>query len=552
MKKIFSIPFFFALLLFLLPLAAQAGDEKTIEMTVVKNDTLINICKKYLDEPSLWPEIAGINHLKNHDLIHQGQRLLIPVRLLKGLPHNGQVVFIKGDVAVRSGQKAEWKKLNVNDLVMQGDILRTGHESVAEIVFDDGTSFFQRPDTILEIRTTQKKADSTLWQRFILRGGQFILKVRRSLGHESRIEIQTPAAVASARGTDFRVAVDAGQNMTSEVLEGKIDVQAQKRVVSLQEGEGTRVNKGEPPLKPRKLLMPPEPSDLQDLYRIMPFSIRFHDVPGAAAYRIGLSADASGKNILREKMIHRGGAFELTGLDDGEYYLHSRSIDDAAIEGFPSEGRKIQVRINPLPPFIQEPANGLEYKGRSVSFLWLKVPQAGHYTLEIAVNPEFKGETIRVNTAETSRQQMLPDFGTYYFRVRSIAPDAFEGIWSDAMKFKLIPPPPPPPLEKPEMNEKELRIRWKDQGANMSYRCQIARDESFLNPVIERQVNQPEILFPKPAEPGVYYVRTSTIDPSGYEGSFSAPQNFEIKSSNGYWVILGAYGLMALLILLLP
>lgn len=552
MKKIFSILLFFALLLFLLPLALQAGDEKTIEITVVKNDTLINICKKYLDEPSRWPEIAGVNHLKNHDLIHQGQLLLIPVRLLKGLPHNGQVVFIKGDVTVRSGQKAEWKKLNINDLVMQGDLVRTGNESVVEIVFEDGTSFFQRPDTILEIRTTQKKADSTLWQRFILRGGQFILNVRRSFGRESRVEIQTPAGVASARGTGFRVAVDAAQNMTSEVLEGKIDVQAQKRVVSVQEGEGTRVNKGEPPLKPRKLLAPPQPADWQDLYRSMPFAIRFHDVTGAATYRIGLSADASGKNIIREKMISRGGPFEIAGLDDGEYYLHSRSLDDAAIEGFPSEGRKMQVRVNPLPPFIQEPANGLEHKGKSVSFRWLKVSQADHYTLEIAANPEFKGETIRVNTAETSFKQALPDFGTFYFRIRSIAPDAFEGIWSDAIKFTLIPPPPPPPLEKPEMDEKELRVRWKDQGASMSYRCQVARDESFLNPVIDRKVNQPEILFPKPAEPGIYYVRTSTIDPSGYEGGFSSPQSFEIKSSKGYLVILGAYGLMALLILLLP
>lgn len=550
MKKNHFIAFFFVLLSW--TALAQTGDEKTVEITIVKNDTLIQICKKYLDEPSHWPEVAVLNHLKDHDLIHQGKILLIPVRLLKGLPFNGQVVFIKGDVTVRLGQKEEWRKLNMNDPVTQGQMIRTGHESFVEIVFDDGTSFFQRPDTLLEIRTTQKKADTSIWQRFILRGGQFILKVRRSLGRESRTEIQTPAGVASARGTDFRVAVDAAQNMTSEVLQGRIDVQAQKRMVLLQEGEGTRVNKGEPPQKPRKLLEPPRPSDLQDLYRAMPLTIRFHDVTGAVSYRVSLSVDEQGKNVLREKVISRGDAFAVSNLDDGEYYLRSLSLDDAAIEGFPSEAWKIRIRVNPLPPFVQEPADGLEHKGKTVSFRWLKVSQAEHYTLEIAANPQFKGDIIRMNTGAISHMQALPDFKTYYFRLRSVAPDAFEGIWSDTMKFTLIPPPPPPLLEKPEMDGKELRIRWKDQGANMSYRCQVARDESFLNPVIERKVNKPEILFPKPVESGIYYVRTSTIDPSGYEGNFSAPQTFEIKSNDDHWIVLGTYGLMALVILLLP
>ena len=84
-------------------------------------------------------------------------------------------------------------------------------------------------------------------------------------------------------------------------------------------------------------------------------------------------------------------------------------------------------------------------------------------------------------------------------------------------------------MEKPAVEEKELRIRWQDQGVKMSYRCQIARDESFQNLFIERKVDRPEITLPKPEAPGVYYIRTSTIDSTGYEGGFSPPQSFEIK-----------------------
>jgi hypothetical protein len=546
------VTFFFAVVLCLLPVLAQAIDEKTIELTVVKNDNLINICKKYLDEPSQWPEIARINHLKNPDLIYQHQRLVIPVHFLKGLPVNGRVIFIKGDVTVRSAPGETWKTLKMGEFIQQGNIIRTGAESVVEIIFDDGTSFFQRAETILDVHTTQRKGGSMLWQRFVLQGGQLFLKVRRSLGQESRIEIQTPAAVAVARGTDFRVSLDTRQSMTSEVLEGKVDVKAREQVVALNEGEGTRVNMGEPPQKPRKLLLPPHPLELQALYRMMPFRVQFQNVEGAAAYRIGLSTDAEGKNVIRENIVRSGEALELSGLEDGEYYLSGRSIDAVGIEGFSSAGQKIQVRVNPLPPFIQGPADGVKHKGNSVSFHWLKVPQAVRYALEVSPSREFAdGTGERIDTIETTYHRTFQNFGTYYFHVRSQAADGFEGIWSDTLTFTLIPPPPAPLLDKPAMDEKELRIRWKDQGEKMTYRCQIARDERFTNPLVEQKVNKPEIILPRPVEPGLYYVRTSAIDVDGYEGGFSVPQSFEIKS-NEKWVVLGTYGLMVLMILLLP
>lgn len=552
-KKTCLITFLLMVVVSLLPASAQTIDEKTIELTVVKNDNLINLCKKYLDEPSRWPEIARINHLKNPGLIHQHRRLVIPVSYLKGLPVDGRVIFIKGDVTVRPAPGEAWKTLRKDDFIRQGNIIRTGAQSAVEIIFEDGTSFFQRPETLLDVKATKRKGGSMLWQRFVLQGGQLLLKVRRSLGQESRIEIQTPAAVAVARGTDFRVSIDTRQGMTSEVLQGSIDVKAMKQVVALNEGEGTRVNRGEPPLAPRKLLLPPRPLDLPAPCRVMPLSLRFQNVDGAAVYRIGVSTDAEGKNIISEKMVRRGDALEFSGLEDGEYYLHSRSIDEAGIEGFSSAAQKFQVRVNPLPPFIREPADGIQHKGNSVSFRWLKVPQAARYTLEVARNREF-GERIgeRVTVGETSYDGRFSDFGTYYFRICSQAADGFEGIWSDAMMFTLVPPPPAPLLDKPAVDEKELRIRWKDQGEKMTYRCQIAREERFANPIVEQKVTRPEIVLPRPAEPGLYYVRTSTIDGDGYEGGFSAPQSFEIKSNREKWTVLGTYGFMLLIILMLP
>lgn len=557
--KVFLILFPILFLLFFPPVLGYADDDRMVELTVVKNDNLIKFCKKYLDDPSKWPEVGRINRLKDFDLIHTGQLLIIPVRLLKGVPVDGRVLFVKGDVAVWAAGGEAWTALRPNDLVRQGNLIRTGHESVVEIAFDDGTSFLQRSDTILSLNKVERKGDVHIFQKLILPLGRMLMKVRRATGQDSRIEIQTPSAAAVARGTDFRVSVDAKETTTSEVLKGNVDVEAMKEVVMLKEGEGTLVNKGAPPLKPRKLLPPPAPTELQDLYRTMPFLLKFERVEGAVAYRLQVSADPEGKDVIRESVISAGDVLEVAGLDDGTYYLHGQSIDGIGIEGLPLAPRMIRVRTNPLPPFIQEPTDSVRIKGKSVSFRWMKVRDAASYQIQISRDREFRDAPgDLVNLPEVSYDRAFGDFGSYYFRVRSLAPDGYKGIWSDVISFTLDPPPPSPAMEKPAVDEKGMRIRWQDRGKEMSYRFQVAREESFQNPFIERKVDRPEITLPKPEEPGIYYVRTSTIDSTGYEGGFSPPQSFEVKRVEVKPVEVkcdwtGAYilGIMGVLLLLL-
>jgi len=541
-----------ALLLLFGGVPSGAADEKTVEITVVKNDTVIDLCEKYLDNPSEWPRIVRFNRLQNQDLIFPGQKLLIPIQYLKGLPSPGRVVFLRGDVAVRTAPNAAWLPLKKDDRVMQGTLIRTGADGLVEILFENGTSFTQKQDSLLDIRQSKQKSDSSLWQRFFLQGGRLILRVRRALGQEQRMEIDTPAGAAVARGTEFRVSVSDQESMTSEVLDGNIDVRGMNRTVALDAGYGTRVTKGEAPLEPRALLPPPEPSDLQSLYRTLPFALSFKPVPGAVYHRAILFRDAEGKDIIREKILTVTQSWEITGLDDGEYYLSCSSIDNAGIEGAPLALKKIRVRANPLPPFIQTPVEASAYKSKTVAPAWLKVRDAVAYQIEISPDRGFSGANVRnVKTSATGERVDLQNYGTYFFRIRSVADDGYEGMWSDTVSFSLIPPPPAPPVEKPALDDKTIQIRWKSQGDKMTYRCQVARDANFTEILTEQKVTEPRVTFDRPDRPGVYHVRTSTIDPDGYEGGFSDPQTFEIKNDREKWVVLGTYGMMLFIILLI-
>jgi hypothetical protein len=390
-----------------------------------------------------------------------------------------------------------------------------------------------------------------LLYRLFLSTGKTISRLQQITGKESRYEIRTPSAVAAPRGTEFRTAVDSEVNTRLEVLAGEVGVRAAKKAVDIETGEGTLVKKGLPPATPRKLLPPPALMDFQPLYRTLPLEFRLGKVAGARSYRIMIARDQSYKDVVVDRVIGLQESPRIIGIDDGSYYLQTRSIDDIGLEGISSTPKEVKVRVNPLPPFIQSPDDGAEYREKTVPLSWLEVKQAVNYHIQVAEDPAFAKivEDVPVMSG-TSRQTGNLDYKTYYFHVRSIAADGYQGVWSDTLRFTIVPPPPSPPLEKPEMGDKELRIRWQRLGDRTTYHFQMAKDDKFEAVLTDEKLAEPEITLDKPHEPGTYYVRTSSIDAHGYEGEFSEPQTFNVLSDYRY-VPLGFITIFALLLIVL-
>lgn len=523
------------ILLFFFSLPVHADDDYSIEVIVEKGDSLYKICEKILEDPEDWRRVAMVNRIKNPNLISPGQKLIIPTRLLLGVPVDGVITFVKGDAQIQLKGTEEWNGLQQDDLIAQGDRIRTGARGAIEITFENDFTIFLRPDTTIEITAARKKSAAFLVYKLFIDIGRTISKIKRSTGKEIRFEIRTPSAVAAARGTQFRAGVDAAVTSRLEVLSGKVVVQAAKKEVEVTEGQGTSVKKGFAPSIPKKLLPPPRPMKLQPIYREMPLDFQFEGVSGATSYRILLARDNTFKDVLINKVIQPDRSFTIDKIKDGTYYLQSRSIDKLGLEGPSFEPEEIRVRTSPLPPYIQSPIDGTEFREKIARFKWLKAHQAVRYHLQVAEDPVFN--TIIVdekNITGVAHKTTELDYKTYYFRVSSVANDDYEGIWSDVQRFTIIPPPPSPPVEKPEVSDKELRIRWLNQGDGFTYHLQIAKDKAFQDVILDKMLMKPEVTLEKPDKGGTYFVRTSVIDPQGYEGDFSNPQSFEIERKHSY------------------
>ncbi|MCX5813313.1 MAG: FecR domain-containing protein [Proteobacteria bacterium] len=530
--------------------AIAATDEDSVELRVEKNNKLIKICKKYLEDPEKWREVAKFNRMKDPDIILPGQRVKIPVRLMHGVPLDGKATFVYGDVKVQKDETAEWVALNIGNTVSRGSKVQTGNASSVEITFGDRNSIFIKSNTTLGIVTSEKKGPTYTVNNFYLKTGRAITKIKEATGSNSRIIINTPSAVASVRGTEFRVSVDQVESMRTEVLTGNVGVSAMKKVVELKEGEGTYVQKGAVPTPPVKLLPPPKLVDYKSIYKDMPIKLSFEEIPGQSSIRGIITKDIEGRHVLDEKVIKDKETMNFFNIPDGIYYFFCQGIDDLGIEGFQSQSYEIKLRANPLPPLIQSKGDEVEFIGKSAEFIWLKVKDASKYHLQVASDRNFVSilEEKRDYTKESYKTGTL-EYNNYYFRISSIGDDGYEAGWSDTLPFRLIPPPPFPQLDKPKVDEKEIYLKWRNLGKGITYHFQIANDADFKGILLDKKIDKSEIAFEKPADPGIYHVRTSSIDTKGREGDFSPSQSFEVERKFPYG-ILGFFTAVGIALLL--
>lgn len=527
---------------------SAARTPQTVSITVVERDTLSNLAKTHLADPSQWRAVARLNRLANPDLILPGQVIAIPVTILKGLPFDGRVTFLAGDVTMRSKGATAWIPLKQGDTIAEGNSVRTGSDGTLEVSAGDGTSYLLRADTTVSVATA-RQGEQHLLQRLMLQAGRIITRIKTATGRALRYEIQTPSSVAAARGTVFQVSVDEQQVTRSEVREGIVDVAGSSGEVEVTAGMGTVVRPNTSPLGPRPLLKAPAAPPVETAYRSLPITIAPPPPAEGVKSRLMLAADPSLRQIVREAVLVPGQSASFDGLADGTYHLALAEVDDAGLEGYPSETVPLKLRVNPLPPMLMEPAANAVTSRQRPAVSWLKVTDAASYRMQFSDNREFgplRDDVADIAATSWTSDRLPP--GTYFYRVLSRAADGYEGAWSPTQTITIIPPPAAPAVKNPDTSSGGIRLRWGSLGPDITYQVQVARDPAFTAMEAELTAQEPTVLLPRPPEAGSHYVRIRGIDREGQAGEYSVPQSFEITESS-FLTYIGIGGGIALLLL---
>jgi VCBS repeat-containing protein len=135
---------------------------------------------------------------------------------------------IEGDVSVMEAGTDDWIEAEVGMSLEEGDIVKTGDDSSAEITFSDGSTVELQPGTEVEIASLDIATDTgpttiTLEQTI----GATISRVVNIIDPGSKYEVETSTGVAAVRGSVLVVCVTEGGTSWVANQKGNIWIRAQ-------------------------------------------------------------------------------------------------------------------------------------------------------------------------------------------------------------------------------------------------------------------------------------------------------------------------------------
>lgn len=125
-----------------------------------------------------------------------------------------------GTVKLKKETAGTWRLAEKGARLNSGDVIKTGENSLAAIIFTDDKSLLKvRDNSMLAIRG--KRSEQSLSKRLVCSLGQFWLKVSQQ---PSKLVVETPSGVAAVKGTEFYGVVDNEGNATIVVIEGTVQL----------------------------------------------------------------------------------------------------------------------------------------------------------------------------------------------------------------------------------------------------------------------------------------------------------------------------------------
>ncbi|MDP1521888.1 MAG: FecR domain-containing protein [Methylotenera sp.] len=410
--------------------------------TVNQDDSFEIIYKKYLNKRANIAELAKYNQHKLTKKLQPGQVISIPVEMLKKIPTSAQVLLVYGDVQVASAPAIEKRKVQKGDFLTQGDTLETGKNSLAKLLFADGSNMDIQPNSNLSIQASYKYVGKETYVTHLkLVKGRTEVTANPEHVAGNTLQVETPSAVAAVRGTQFRVGAE-GDIALQETLDGRVAFSAVEngvvQEILIAKGYGSVAEKGKAPSPP--ILLPDAP-DVSALPKLIEQNIANFSLPqpqGVAVLVSQLALDVEFTQILNEQ-VTQSGKLSFADLTDGQYYLKIRAQDQHGLQGIDAiHAFNVMVRLpEPAEPVLEliEPADGAIIPLAPTVLSWTPISAANSYVVQIARDTHFVDIVFerRVSFDKLTINQSF-GAGEFYWRV-AVLSDGKPQRFSEVRKF---------------------------------------------------------------------------------------------------------------------
>ncbi len=528
----------FALFLSIVMVSTSVMAEEWI-YTVRTGDNLWNLTERHLTSMKYVKRLQKLNRIENPYVVLPGTQIRMPISWTQQHLHaaHAHIVHVHGDAFVRRKDTAQLISAELGTQLYIGDEIQSEDNSFVTVEFLDKSRLRVQDSSHVRLKHMEVFGDFGLVDTLVrLQHGRTESSVPTKPEVGTRYRIETPSAISSVRGTDFRVGtLEEGDKTTSEVLAGLVQVSGEKRAIKVLAGFGTVTAAGAPPSKPVTLLPPPDLSESDRYHESLPLVITLKPLEGALAYRTQIAIDQDFENLWAEfttvKLPFRDG-----DIPDGDYWLRVRGIDASGIEGKDAV-MAFSLNARPEPPFVIAPIPGAAVDVENQEFNWTRQSEAAHYAVTIS-KTEDMSEVVFFDPEINETSLKLVDSlqpGHYFWQIFSVSESEGAGPFSDVMSFRV--PFPGPSLEETKMNEDEMTFAWRAGAEGQSFHFQLARDEEFNDLLHDKHTMALQATVPLP-DSGDYYLRIKTIESDGFEGPWGPHQIVEIPYDIPFWLLL--------------
>jgi len=404
--------------------------------TTRPGDTLWNLSKEYLGYSNGWHKLKKYNKIVNHKIMPPGTRLKFPVSWLKKKPSPALVESVIGITSFTTRDINIPKPLLAGSRLSFGTRVSTGKNGTVTLRFADDSRLYIQKNSVVHLNALGAHGENGMVDtRLQLQKGRVESDVIPFKNNKSRYEITTPAAVASVRGTQFRVSMNPeSETMFSEVIGGTVAVASEGVTQIVPAGFGTKAIKGRPPEPARQLLNAPDLSKLPKQMHTRPVYFKWSSLKDAAEYRVQIARSLKFKEIFYDTTTTKAELKWHKGKR-GQYALRVRAIDNSGLEG--KDSSHLFSIENEIPsPELSFPRNKSELAKGIVAFQWRAHSDASRFLLQVSEKSDFSKNVIEVSGSQMHYSSRKPlNDGIYYWRVANEYAAGINSQFSETSSF---------------------------------------------------------------------------------------------------------------------
>ena len=331
---------------------------------------------------------------------------------------------LDGTVRIKKSNGNSWVAADYNVPLDKGDVVQTGSEGMAKVVFNDGTSYTVKQDSLIAIEENSANDQQQTNVAVAVSTGTVDLSTATySQGSKSQVIVAGATASLAPQST-AQVHNDPKVDQHEILMKkGSGEVTRNGQTVQLANWEKVSFKAAEPRMEKAKGTGPPTPISPANMAPIFTAGETTKDVEfswtpmaNAVAYRLRISRNPYFSSTLVDKRVNTADV-SVTSLGEGAYYWTVQSFEASGKESVESEknrftiiskGKQTESIDLALDPFIQHghviEVGGKTQIGARVMVNGREVPMVtDDGTFHYFTPPLATGEAVITVTAQTAQ-----------------------------------------------------------------------------------------------------------------------------------------------------